>query len=109
MHAGWDESYFDAQREAASIYWVCFWSGDDVERPASHDPQRITGAGSVAEVLEWVSEVRKERRFELFVETTDRAETRTNGWTDYRKLIRLAGNFTPEGVTSTVKLSAHER
>ena len=63
MHAEWDESYFDAGQEEPSIYWVCFWTGDDVEQAARHDPQRITGAGSVAEVLEWVHEVKEERRF----------------------------------------------
>ena len=108
MHAEWDELYFDAQREEPSIYWVCFWTGDDVEQAARHDPQRITGAGSVAEVLEWVHEVKEERRFELFVETTDHAESRAHGWTDRRKLIRLAGDFTPGGTTFTIAFHAKE-
>ncbi|MBM3714637.1 MAG: hypothetical protein FJW64_02690 [Actinobacteria bacterium] len=96
------------QREDASTYWVCFWTGDDVEQPASHDPRRITGAESVAEVLAWVQEVREERRFELFVETTERAETRMHGRTDDRRPVRLTGDFTPRGVTSTITLSVHE-
>lgn len=96
MHAEWDESYFDARQEDPSIYWVCYWTGDDVEQSARHDPQRISGVESVAEVLEWVHEVKGERRFELLVETTDRAESRAHGWTDRRKLIRLAGDYTRE-------------
>lgn len=108
MKTGWDESYIGMQREDASTYWVWFWTGDDVEEPASHDPRRITGAESVAEVLAWVQEVREGRRFELFVETTERAETRTHGRTDYRRLVRLASDFTPRGVSSTITLSTHE-
>ncbi|MCI9858332.1 phosphoribosylformylglycinamidine synthase subunit PurS [Microbacterium proteolyticum] len=108
MHAEWDESYFDARREDPSIFWVCFWTGDDVGEAARHDPQRITGAESVAEVLDWVSEVREGRRFELFVETEDRAETSAHGRADYRKLIRLAGDFTPKGSTFTVALHAED-
>jgi hypothetical protein len=104
MHTEWDESYFDALQENPSIYWVCFWTGDDIEQAARHDPQRITGADSVAEVLEWVHEVKEERRFELFVETADRVETTAQGWTDRRKLIRLAGDFTPGGTTFTLTL-----
>ena len=102
MQAEWDESYFDGQREEPSIYWVCFWTGDDIEYSAQHDPQRITGAASVEEVLEWVHEVKGGRGFELFVETLDRAETRAHGWMDHRKLIRLAGDFTPGGTTATI-------
>ena len=54
-------------------------------------------------------EVKEERRFELFVETTDRAESRAHGWIDHRKLIRLAGDFTPGGTTSTISFHAQER
>ena len=106
MQAEWDESYFDAQQEDPSIYWVCFWTGDDVEVSAQHDPQRITGAESIEEVLEWLHREKGERGFELFVETADRVETREHGWTDYRKLIRLAGDFRPSGRTFTIPLIA---
>ena len=102
MRAEWDESYFDAQQEDPSVYWVCFWTGDDIERPARHDPQRITGATSVEDVLAWVHAEKGERRFELFVETTNYAETRETGWTPYRNLIRLGGDFEPNGVTTTI-------
>ncbi|QHC62762.1 hypothetical protein GSU69_08760 [Rathayibacter festucae] len=53
-------------------------------------------------------EVKEERRFELFVETTDRAESRAHGWLDHRKLIRLAGDFTPGGTTFTIASYAPE-
>lgn len=94
MQAVWDESYFDGQQEDPSIYWVCLWTETD-DSGEQHDPQRITGAESVEEVLEWVHEVKGERGFELFVETADHSEARGHGWMDYRKLIRLAGDFTP--------------
>jgi hypothetical protein len=95
VHAVWDESYFDAQQEDASTYWVCFWTGDGSEQGARHDPQRIRGAASVEEVLAWVNVEKGERRFELFVETTDHAESRESGWVARRKLLRLAGDFRP--------------
>lgn len=97
MRTEWDESYFDAQQNDASIYWVCFWDGDDIALSARHDPQRITEASTIEEVLAWVHAEKGERRFELFVETTDHVETRESGWTAYRKLIRLAGDFRPGG------------
>ena len=78
----------------------------DVEQAARHDPQRITGAESVEEVLEWVHREKGERRFELFVETLDRAQTRDSGWIDHRKRIRLAGDFLPAGTTTTITFSA---
>ncbi|NQX12835.1 hypothetical protein HQQ80_14445 [Microbacteriaceae bacterium VKM Ac-2855] len=107
MQATWDESYFDAQQgEDTPVYWVCFWTGDDVERPATHDPQRITGAASVADVLDWLREEKGDRRFELFVETLDHAESRETGWTARRKLIRLAGDFRPGGTSETVIFTA---
>ena len=102
MRAEWDESYFDAQPEDAAVYWVCFWTGDDIERPAAYDPQRVTGAESVEEVLAWVHAVKGERFFELFVETDGNSQTREHGWMPYRKRIRLAGDFTPAGVTVTI-------
>jgi len=108
MHSEWDESYFEALQESPSIYWVCFWTGDDINEAARHDPQRITGADSVAEVLEWVHQVKGERRFELFVETTDRVETRAHGWTGRRKLVRLAGDFSSAGTTFAIALHAQE-
>lgn len=70
--------------------------------------RRARSAESVAEVLEWVHAMKEERRFELFVETADRVETRAHGWTDYRKLIRLAGDFTPGGTTFTIAFHAQE-
>ncbi|SMH50986.1 hypothetical protein SAMN06295885_3645 [Rathayibacter oskolensis] len=106
MRADWDESFFDAQREDPSVYWVCFWTGDDIEQAAQHDPQRIEGAGSVEEVLEWLHSVKGERRFELFVETVGHAETRASGWTAHRTLVRLAGDFEPAGTTHTITLTA---
>ncbi|MFC9919809.1 hypothetical protein [Agromyces binzhouensis] len=77
MNAEWDESFFEAQQQDARAYWVCFWTGDDVEQAARHDPQRITGARSVEEVLAWLIREKGERHFELFVETLDHAETRS--------------------------------
>ncbi|GAB2971825.1 hypothetical protein [Frigoribacterium salinisoli] len=105
MQAEWDESYFGAQQEDPSTYWVCFWTTDDIEHAATHDPHRITGARSIEEVLDWVHEVKGERRFELFVETLDPSETRTDGWSDYRKLVRLGGDFRPGNLTSTLTAS----
>jgi hypothetical protein len=105
VRAEWDESYFDAQRENASVHWVCFWTGDDVERSARHDPQRITEAASIEEVLAWLHAELGERRFELFVETTDHAETRDFGWMPHRNLVRLAGNFQPSGTSTTVRFT----
>jgi hypothetical protein len=101
MRAEWDESYFEAQPEDAVVYWVCFWTGDDIERSAQHDPHRVTGVESVEEVIAWVHAEKGERYFELFVETDGNAETREHGWMPYRKLIRLAGDFTPGGTTVT--------
>ena len=100
MQVEWDESYFDAQQQNASVYWVCFWTGDDVEQ-AQHDPQRITGAESVEEVLAWLASEKGERRFELFVETVDHAESREQGWIARRKLVRLAGDFRPRSTSAT--------
>ena len=102
MKVEWDESFFDAQQEEASVYWVCFWTGDDIEQSARHDPQRITGATSIEEVLTWLHTTKGERLFELFVETTDHTETRDLGWISYRKLIRLAGDFHPAGSSITI-------
>lgn len=105
MQSMWDESYFDAQQEDASVYWVCFWTGDDGEQVARHDPQRLTGAVSIEEVLGWVNEQKGERRFELFVETTDHAEMPAAGWVSRRKLIRLAGDFRPAGTSVSLGFS----
>jgi hypothetical protein len=102
VRAEWDESFFDAQNEDPSIYWVCFRTGDDIEEPARHDPQRITDATSVEEVLVWLHNEKGERRFELFVETTGHAKTRATSWTPYRNLIRLGGDFEPRGVSTTI-------
>jgi hypothetical protein len=104
MQAEWDGSFFDASSEGASVYWVCFWNGDDVERPAQHDPQRVTDAESVEDVLAWVSRERGDRLFELFVETVDHAASRDAGWTLHRKLIRLAGDFRPAATEVTIPL-----
>lgn len=105
MRAEWDESFFEGQREEASVYWVCFWTGDDVERAAQHDPQRVVGAESVKEVLAWISRERGERRFELFVETVGHAESADVGWAPHRKLVRLAGDFRPAGSSVTIPLT----
>jgi hypothetical protein len=105
VEATWDESFFDAQQHDASIHWVCFWTGDDIEWSAQHDPQRVTGADSVEEVLVWISRERGERRFELFVETIDHVESRVRGWEPHPNLVRLAGDFRPGGVTVTIPLS----
>jgi hypothetical protein len=102
LHAEWDESYFEAQQQDASVYWVCFWTGEDVEQAAQHDPQRITGAESVEEVLEWLARERGDRRFELFVETIDQAESREQGSITRRTLIRLAGDFRPSSTSVTI-------
>lgn len=72
-----------------------FWTGDDIEQAGRHDPQRIAGGGSVEEVLAWLHREKGERRFELFVETFDHAESRELGWVAHRNLIRLAGDFVP--------------
>lgn len=106
VEARWDESFFEADQEDASIYWVCFWTGDDIEWSAQHDPQRVTGADSIEEVLAWVSRERGDRRFELFVETVDHAQSHARGWQPFRKLVRLAGDYTPRGVTITIPLSS---
>lgn len=106
MRAVWDESYFDVQQEDATIYWVCFWAGDDIEQAARHDPQRITEAASVETVLDWVAVEKGDRRFELFVETADHAETRERGWLARRKLIRLAGDFRPASTSVTLSFSS---
>lgn len=103
MRAEWDESYFDAQQEDASVYWICFWTGDDVEQAAQHDPQRITGAESVEEVLAWLHRERGARRFELFVETVSHTQSRELGWFPRPNLVRLAGDFRPTGARFTVQ------
>lgn len=102
METEWDESFFGTQQEHASIYWVCFWTGDDIRSAAQHDPQRVTGAESIEEVISWISRERGERRYELFVETLDHAESRSRGWAPYRKLLRLAGDFDPAGTSVTI-------
>lgn len=102
MRAEWDESYFDAQQQDAAIYWVCFWIVGDIGESAMHDPHRITGAESVEEVLAWIAAEKGERSFELLVETVGHSETRDRGWVAYRELIRLAGDYRPEGSTFTV-------
>lgn len=108
MLVEWDESYFDAQQEEPMVYWVCFWTGDDIHQPARHDPQRITGASSVEEVLTWLHATKGDRGFELFVETTDHAEKRDSGWTSFRNLVRLAGDFRPGGSAFTTGLTQSE-
>jgi hypothetical protein len=105
MRAEWNESFFDAQREEPLIYWVCFWTVTDDELAVTHDPQRITDASSVEEVLAWVHDTKGERDFELFVETHSNAETREHGWTRTRNLIHLAGDYRPPGTTSTFSAS----
>lgn len=105
MQAEWDESYFEARQQDASVYWVCFWTGDDVERAAQHDPQRVTGADSVEEVLAWLARERGERRFELFVETVEHAESHEHGSIAQRNLIRLAGDFRPGGTSVTFTMT----
>ncbi|MFB2597444.1 hypothetical protein ACEXQE_06605 [Herbiconiux sp. P17] len=107
VQATWDESYFEAQQEDASVYWVCFWTGDDVQQPARHDPQRITESSSIEDVLAWLHAEKGERRFELFVETTDHAQTREGG-SSRRKLIRLAGDFHPSGTSTTVRFTRRD-
>jgi hypothetical protein len=104
----WDESFFDAQQEEASIYWVCFWTGDDIEQSARHDPQRITGATSIQEVLNWLHTTKGERRFELFVEIPEHTETSDLGKNFHRNLIRLAGDFRPAGSSITISLTRPE-
>ncbi|MCR2763341.1 hypothetical protein NQ152_07435 [Microbacterium sp. zg.B48] len=104
MQSERDESFFEAQPEDAFVYWVCFWTGDDVETPAQHDPQRVSDADSVEEVLAWISRERGERGFELFVETVEYAESRDVGSTPHRKLVRLAGHFRPAGTQVTIPL-----
>jgi hypothetical protein len=101
----WDESYLDAQQEEASVYWVCFWTGDDIEQAARHDPQRITGATSIEEVLTWLHTTKGKRRFELFVELPDQTEARHLDRNSYRSLIRLAGDFRPGGTSFTTSLT----
>lgn len=105
MKFEWDESFFDAQREEPSIYWVCFWTGDDTERAAQHNPQRITGAESIEEVIEWLHAEKGERRFELFVETVGSPVRRGDGRIDYRNLIRLAGDFRPGRAMNKIPLT----
>ena len=59
------------------------------------------GADSVEVVLEWLAREKGERRFELFVETVDHAESREHGWIARRNLIRLAGDFRPRETSVT--------
>lgn len=102
MKASWDESFFDAQREEPTTYWVCFWTSNDDDVAVQHDPQRITGADSVEDVLAWVHNTKGDRGFELFVENSSHSESRDHGWMAFRKLIRLAGNYRPPGTTVTM-------
>lgn len=109
MRAEWDESFFEADmKEDASVYWVCFWTGDDEAQAAQHDPQRVTGADSVEEVLAWIARERGDRRYELFTETVDHAESPDEGWTACRNLVRLAGDFRPAGSSVTIILTREE-
>ncbi len=106
MRAERDESLFEAdQQEDASVYWVCFWTGDDDLQAAQHDPQRITGADSVEEVLSWIGRELGDRRYELFVETVDYVESDDHGWIARRRVVRLAGDFRPRGSTFTVEIT----
>ncbi|PPF25707.1 MULTISPECIES: hypothetical protein [unclassified Rathayibacter] len=106
MRAEWNEAFFDAQREEPLTYWVCFWIGADDELAVTHDPQRITDADSVEEVLAWIHDTKGDRDFELFVETLNHTETREHGWMPARNLIHLAGNYRPPGTTSTLSASS---
>ncbi|MFF2274116.1 hypothetical protein ACFVTX_17710 [Agromyces sp. NPDC058136] len=98
MQVEWDETFFEAAQLEASAYWVCFWTGDDIEVAARHDPQRITGAASVDEVLAWLQREQGDRRYELFVETVDPAGS--------RELVRLGGDFRPRGSAVTITLTS---
>lgn len=94
MNINWDESFFGHGQVDSPTYWVCFWTAVDGSS-ARHDPVRVEGAGSVGEVIEWIDATRGSRRYELFVEADDRAETRESGWVDRKQLLRLAGDFRP--------------
>ncbi|MGW9167924.1 hypothetical protein [Agromyces sp. NPDC055658] len=101
MQAEWDESFLRVRQEDASIYWVWFWTGDDIGQAARHDPQRISDAEAVDEILDWIG---RDRHFELFVEVADHTASGDSG----RRLIRLAGDFRPAGTVVNITLTAAE-
>lgn len=107
IRSEWDESFFDVWRgEEASAYWVCFWTRDDVESSAKHDPQRLLGATSVVDVLEWIANTKGDRRFELFVELGGGAPPEPSDEAAHRHLVRLAGDFRPAETTVTIELTS---
>ena len=73
-------------------YRVYFWSSPaDGGRAHTSYEWRITDAADVYEVIAWAESERADRTYELFVEHSDRMESRTDGWTDAPGLIQLAG------------------
>ncbi|POH65845.1 hypothetical protein C3B61_09810 [Cryobacterium zongtaii] len=104
MDIQWDESFFQRTQVEQPIYWVCFWT-EISDATAMHDPMRIVNASSVDEVLNWIHETLGSRRYELFVETTDHAESVQHGWVEQKQLVRLAGNYSPSGTVATVFLT----
>lgn len=88
-------------------YRVYFWTQPTGAIVAtSSDEWRITDADDVFEVITWAEAKRGDRTYELFVEHTDRIESRTEGWIEAPGLIRLAGSDPTAGTTTTITLES---
>ena len=84
-------------------YRVYFWSSPTGGGTAHTSYEwRITEATNVHEVIAWAESERGVRTYELFVEHSDKMESRTEGWTDAPGLIRLAGSNPTEGTSTTI-------
>lgn len=105
MESTWDESFWERGQQDGAVYWVCFWTEHEEWAPSS-DPQRIDGARSVTDVLDWIEREKGSRGWELFVETVGQAESREHGWVETRGLIKLAGDFDRSATTVTIVLTA---
>lgn len=88
-------------------YRVDFWTQPTGAIVAtSSDEWRITDADDVFEVITWAEAKRGDRTYELFVEHTDRIESRTEGWIEAPGLIRLAGSDPTASTTTTITLES---
>ena len=91
-------------------YRVYFWSQPTSPLVAYTSYEwRITDASDVHEVVAWAESERRGRTYELFVEHTDRMESRDEGWTDAPGLIRLAGSNPTAGAVKTIASGAANR
>lgn len=88
-------------------YRVYFWTQPTGAITAtSSDEWRITAANDVFEVITWAEAKRGDRTYGLFVEHTDRIESRTEGWIEAPGLIRLAGSDPTAGTIITTALES---